>query len=108
MRGKPLAERRQFGRRWCRVHGWICVDGGPRVACRVTNFSEGGALLEIDHAFAMPDRFRLIIDAVGFDVLSEIRHRRGGVVGVSFVRPDTEKVEAVLGSLSAQLELAPA
>ena len=98
MRGKPLAERRQFGRRWCRVHGWICVDGGPRVACRVTNFSEGGALLEIDHAFAMPDRFRLIIDAVGFDVLSEIRHRRGGVVGVSFVpeaRDHPEKIRIV-------------
>ncbi len=83
-----MADRRQFGRRWSKVHAWVCIDGRPRTACIVRNFSEGGALLWCDQADTLPLNFRLIIDAIGFEIGCEVRHSSGHDIGVRFISPD--------------------
>ncbi len=82
------SDRRQFGRRWSLVHGWICIDGRPRIACHVRNFSEGGALLMIDQALTLPYTFLLTVDAIDFKIGCEVRHRSQNKVGVRFISAD--------------------
>jgi hypothetical protein len=79
------AERRQFGRRWSNVHGWVRVEGRPKMPCIVRNFSEGGALLELPWPCELPEFFRLSIDAIDFDIGCERRHAKPNAVGVRFV-----------------------
>jgi hypothetical protein len=83
------SERRQFGRRWTLVHGWICIEGRPRIACHVRNFCESGALLVVDQgARSLPYTFMLQIDAIDFKIGCEARHRNDTHVGVRFISSD--------------------
>lgn len=82
------SERRQFGRRWTNILGWITVEGRPRLACHVKNFSEGGALLLVDRAVTLPFTFLLHIEAIDFKIGCEVRHRSEGHVGVRFISAD--------------------
>jgi hypothetical protein len=77
-------EKRRFGRRNTLWHAWIAVDGRPREACIVRNFSVAGAMLEFPDRVPETRSFRLIIDAFGFETLCSVRHRRGQLVGVFF------------------------
>lgn len=81
-------ERRQFGRRQTCLHGWVIVEGRPRIACLVRNVSEGGALLECNAPKSMPFRFSLLIECKGFQAWCEIRHQTDNWIGVRFVRFD--------------------
>ncbi len=83
---KANADRRQFGRRNTRLHGWVVVEGRPRMACLVRNVSDGGALLEFPAPKSMPFRFTLVIDCKGFEALCETRHHKDHWMGVRFVR----------------------
>jgi len=81
------AERRQFGRRRTYVHGHINARGRPSVPCVMRDVSEGGALLEVSHPQWLPSRFRLIVEADGFEADCEIVHRGDDSVGVRFTAP---------------------
>lgn len=79
------AERRQFGRRWSQVQGWISIDGRPRVACQVQNLSEGGAQLAVGAGIKMPGHFVLIIEALKMKVACQKVRDVEGVLGVRFI-----------------------
>lgn len=81
-------ERRQFGRRETRLHGWIMIEGRPRMAVVVRNVSEGGALLECQVPRSLPFHFSLVIECKGFQALCEVRHKTEQQMGVQFVRFD--------------------
>jgi hypothetical protein len=80
-----FAERRQFGRRTTCLHGWIQIEGRPRINCLVRNASEGGALLECQVPKIIPFRFGLVIDCKGFEATCEARHHTENWMGVRFV-----------------------
>ena len=81
------AERRHFGRRQTCVHGIISARGRSAIPCVMRDVSEGGALLEVDRPEWLPSRFRLIVEANGFNVECEIAHRTDNAVGVRFAVP---------------------
>ena len=83
---KP-AERRQFGRRKTYVHGIVSARGRPAVPCIMRDVSEGGALLEVPHPRWFPARFRLVVEATGFETECEIVHRTDTAIGVRFMTP---------------------
>ena len=91
------AERRQFGRRWTQVHGWICVEGRPRQSCTVQNFSETGALLEPTTPGKLPKHFILDIDAIKVRMGCEVMREVGAGLGVKF-----KPVDDVAKSLAAE------
>jgi hypothetical protein len=80
----PL-ERREFGRRTTCLHGWVLIEGRPRIACVVRNVSEGGALIECRVPKELPFQFQLSIDCKGFEATCEIRHKGATWIGVQFV-----------------------
>ncbi len=77
-------ERRQFGRRTTLWHAWIVTPGQRRIACKVRNVSEGGALLELPVPEWLPAKFSLAVDEQGIVVACELRHRGRHGVGVTF------------------------
>jgi hypothetical protein len=81
-------DRREFGRRWSHVHGWITVEGRPRLPCHVRNFSEGGALIVVEQALTLPYTFRLEIESIKLRIGCQTRHRHHNRVGVRFISPD--------------------
>jgi PilZ domain len=83
---RPI-ERRQFGRRKTSIHGLISARGRPDVPCVMRDVSDGGALLEVPHPQWCPSRFRLVIEANGFETECEIVHRTATAVGVRFMTP---------------------
>ena len=106
IRGAGEIERREFGRRWSRVHGWICIDGRPRVPCIVRNFSEGGALLQHEPHISPPTLFRLVIDAAKFEIGCEVRHRQPGSAGVRFMNEDAMQRIIARSSIETAMKLA--
>ena len=102
------AERRQFGRRWSHVHGWICIEGRPRLACIIRNFSEAGALLEFDNPSIVLRRFRLEIDATGFSTACEVRHHSARQAGVRFLAEDLGNEPQMIASIDELMARATA
>ena len=90
------AERRQFGRRWTQVHGWIYVEGRPRLSCTVQNFSDTGALLELSAPGKLPKHFILDIEAIKFRMGCEVMREQPGVLAVQF-----KAAEEIAKSLAA-------
>jgi hypothetical protein len=101
---QAAVERRQFGRRTTCLHGWVIIDGRPRMACLVRNVSEGGALLEFPVPKVMPFRFSLSIDCKGFEAWCEPRHHTETWMGVRFVR--VERIEQPIAEWSMEHEKA--
>lgn len=89
-RGASHHEQRAFGRRESRIHAFVRVPSRTPEPCIVRNFSEGGALLVFSAPFALPDRFRLTVDAKGLDVMCEVRRRNGQEFGVQFVQEQAD------------------
>lgn len=83
---RAAQERRQFGRRTVAIHGWVVVDGRPRIPCTVRNISIEGALLEFDTPSWLPYYFRLVIEVSQFETECELRHQAPNSVGVRFVQ----------------------
>ena len=79
------AERRQFGRRQTCVHASIALRGRPSVLCVMRDVSEDGALLEVAHPEWLPSRFRLIVEAFGFESDCQVVRRTAVAVGVRFM-----------------------
>ena len=79
------ADRRQFGRRQTNLHGWISVQGRPRLPCVVKDISIGGALLALETPSWLPYNFQLTIDATRFVSWCEVRHCRDNSIGVRFL-----------------------
>jgi hypothetical protein len=71
------------------MHAIISSRGRPPVPCVVRDVSEGGALMDVSHPELLPSRFRLIIEATGFEADCEIIHRAEGAIGVRFAAPGT-------------------
>ncbi len=90
-------ERRRFGRRSCRVHGWVHPNRHTRVSCIMTNYSRGGASLTLSEAAPLTHRFQLTFDGMTHAVDCELRHdgENNGVVGVEFVANRPEQVAAI-------------
>lgn len=86
------ADRRQFGRRWSQVQGWISIEGRPRISCSVQNLSEGGAQLAV-HGAKLPGHFVLIVEAMKMRVGCEKVRDIDGVLGVRFIT-DAELAQA--------------
>lgn len=86
MPSRPPADRRQFGRRQSTLHGWLIVEGRPRIPCIVRNVSDGGALVECPVPKNLPFRFHVEIEAKDFRALCEPRHQRDNWVGVRFIQ----------------------
>ena len=93
---RQATDRRQFGRRWTQVHGWICIDGRPRMSCAVQNFSETGALLQPSTPGKLPRHFVLDIDAIKFRMGCEVMREVGGAIGIRFV--PVEEVSKLLAA----------
>ena len=95
-------ERRQFGRRTTCLHGWVVIEGRPRINCLVRNVSEGGALLECHAPKMIPFRFGLIIECKGFEAICEARHHTPEWMGVRFVT--VKKIEEPIAQWSPVIE----
>ena len=78
-------ERRAFGRRHSCIHATLYVPGRPPSPCLVRNFSEAGALLELNERIEPPFRVKVRLDPKGCDIECEVRHNRGKRIGVSFI-----------------------
>lgn len=78
-------ERRAFGRRATDTPGCVRIPGRGSLSCALRDISEGGALL----AFAgetLPSAPRFWLSFADLpEVLCDVRHRRGGFIGVEFV-----------------------
>lgn len=81
---KSPHERREFDRRSAAVAAIVRMPDQSELDCKVLNISEGGALLEIDAAAAVPLQFTLCTDD-GVLLACEVRHRSGSHVGVEFI-----------------------
>ena len=83
-RTHDAAERRRFGRRSCRVHGWIRANRRARIPCVMTDVSAGGARLAVSEAVRLPHRFLLSFDGLDWLIPCEVRHDAPGIFGVEF------------------------
>ena len=97
-----FVERRQFGRRTTCLHGWVIIEGRPKIACLVRNVSEGGALLECEVPKVLPFQFQLVIDCKRFQAMCEVRHKSEAWMGVQFVK--VEKIEQPIAEWSPLAE----
>lgn len=79
-----LSERRQFGRRTTRTHGWIELPGRPRQTCIVRNLSRDGALIELLEDGLLPFKFRLAMGAPEEIVICQACHQDRNLLGVQF------------------------
>ncbi len=86
---QPLrpSDRRAFGRRETSLHGMVRVAGRAPEPCIVRDFSDGGAKLEFHEAVRPAEKFRLVIEAKGFESECHVSRRMGHIVGVSFASP---------------------
>lgn len=78
-------DRRRFGRRSVRVHGWAHPSRHVRIPCVMTEFSRGGATITLPEGTHLPGRFQLSFDALDEPLDCEIRHGHDGVFGVEFL-----------------------
>jgi hypothetical protein len=77
-------ERRRFGRRRCRVHGWVHLNLSTRIPCVMTDYSVGGARLQFSQSMALPHRFYICFDGFLGAIRCEVRHTVVSEVGVEF------------------------
>lgn len=105
MRAFNPAEQRAFGRRESRIHAFVHISGRPPEPCIVRNYSDGGALLEIQGRLDIPAAFRLVIESKAVDALCEVRHVNDRLVGVQFVGAEvgTQMMQAGNHALPASM-----
>jgi len=82
-------DRRAFGRRDSRIAAVVIVPGQGSLACIVKNFSEHGALLQLDQPIRARGHFRLIAETHRVDVICQLRHEGPEGLGVQFVSGST-------------------
>ena len=66
--------------------GRINFERAPGIDCVIRNISDGGACLEVETAFPIPDQFRLMIKPEQTIRGCRIAWRRGHKIGVRFVQ----------------------
>lgn len=88
------ADRRQFGRRQDNAHGWIVVEGRPRVPCVVRDISDAGARIEVERPSWLPFHFKLVVESLRLVAECEVRHQQQTSVGVLFVQHQTIRPSA--------------
>lgn len=84
--GHQPMERRTFGRRTTLVAAEAVLSDGSRVACTITNVSEGGAALTLRNIADLPDEFELLVASEDMIVPCSVVHRTEGRVGVRYTR----------------------
>lgn len=104
MQACATIERRRFGRRSCRVHGWIRTARRKRVPCIMTDYSQGGARLDIIDTGVVPRCFTLSFDGLGTDIYCEVRHEGSDAIGVEFARRRGQKPEDATAAVDALLK----
>ena len=77
-------ERRRFGRRRCRVHGWVHLNLRTRIPCVMTDYSVGGARLRFMQSMVLPNRFYICFDGFLGAIRCEVRHAVVSEVGIEF------------------------
>ena len=79
------------------------MQGRPPVTCIVRNVSEGGALLELPANTWLPFNFRIEIEGEGIACDCEVRHQRDNMVGVCFVKrqSETDKTNVTLDDVGS-------
>lgn len=78
------SDRRQFGRRTINLEAAAVVADGSEVVCIIENLSDGGALLSFPSGLAPVQSFRLAVGGFDYRLACEIRHSRGGKLGIMF------------------------
>jgi PilZ domain len=63
----------------------VFQNGLRSIPCMVRNISEGGAMLEFETAFLLPQEFNLYIDLEDYEVTCERRWEKGLRCGVQFI-----------------------
>jgi hypothetical protein len=96
LRLEPV-ERRQFGRRPCRIAGHVKARWLAPVACVVLDQSDGGAFLALDDPEALPQRITLAFPDQGIEIACDVRHRCRSGVGVQFLRGDVDLFRRTFG-----------
>jgi hypothetical protein len=76
---------KQFGRRNTFLRGTIYTPGNAPVPCAVRDFSASGARLLVPSSSPLPARFRLLIEASGFESDCAILERSDDSTDVVFV-----------------------
>lgn len=80
-----MEERRSSPRMRVLKSGKIIVtDKAPAIACIVRNVSVGGACLQLDNHYGIPDRFEVVIDGVPRPC--RVAWRSDSRMGVAFQR----------------------
>jgi hypothetical protein len=74
----------------------LAPDLSSVVDCMIQDVSAGGALISVRAGTEVPDRFYLWQAQTGTKLECEVRWRRPGLVGLSFVAPETLKVRALI------------
>lgn len=99
-------ERRAFGRRRSCIHAMLLVPGRPPSPCIIRNYSETGALLELNENLEPPFNLRLKIDRTGEVIDCELKHARANRVGIILRGPDvTGFLERALGGITPKVRV---
>jgi PilZ domain-containing protein len=69
----------------------VFQNGLRSLPCMVRNVSEGGAMLEFETAFLLPQEFNLYIDLEDYEVTCERRWEKGLRCGVEFISEKRHK-----------------
>lgn len=90
-RHTDMIERRRFGRRSCRVHGWVRLNRRTRIPCVMTDYSQSGARLHLAVPTILPLRIWICFDGFDRAIPCEIRHVHDVEVGVEFRQPSQRR-----------------
>jgi hypothetical protein len=85
---EPRVERRQAPRRRVLKAGIVAFnDRYVSLPCTVRDISATGARLRVDGSINVPDKFELIVEIDGMEVLCEVVSRKANQIAVRFVSP---------------------
>ena len=85
---EPREERRQAPRRRVLKAGIVAFnDRFVSLQCTVRDISATGARLRVDGSINVPDKFELIVEIDGMEVLCEVVSRKASQIAVRFIAP---------------------
>jgi len=82
-----VTDRRAAPRLEAAEPGQAALSAGERVACTITDVSDRGARIEVDHKVSLPGLFELSCTASGRSWWVDLVWQRGQMAGVRFTNP---------------------
>lgn len=101
MQRSESAEKRHFGRRPANQRALIRIQGQEMLPGLLSNVSDGGALIYLDHEKLMPPTFRLTSEDQAIDQIVEVRYQIARLVGVQFIATAVSEEKVALIALRA-------